>query len=127
MKIKGISAGTVAFLLELGRIKHPKEFLILLGADNGVITRNDFILLPGTIEGYHSASFPLDMVPLNLGHIGSAHSHPNGVISPSDADISFFSSTGSCHFIVGYPYEEGCWGCFNVDGTRRELAVIDDE
>lgn len=134
MKIIAISKRTLASLLELGRNSFkdpvtrrvPVEFLALISAKKGVI-QGDLYLLPGTIGGSETASFPLDMIPLNLGHVGSAHSHPNGVIRPSDADILFFSRTGPCHIIVGYPYEEGCWGCFNADGTRREIEVINDE
>jgi proteasome lid subunit RPN8/RPN11 len=125
MTIKGISYDTLALLLNMGHESHPREFAALLGSEEGIIRNVDII--PGTIGGSSSASVLFDMIPLNLGHIGSAHSHPNGVIRPSEADIKFFPRTGSCHIIVGYPYEEDCWGCFHADGTRRELTVIHDE
>lgn len=125
MKIKGIAAGTLSLLHTMGQEAHPREFAALLGEEDGVIRTIDII--PGTIGGYESASVIFEMIPLNLGHVGSAHSHPNGVIRPSEADIGFFSRTGSCHIIIGYPYEPDCWGCFRSDGTRIELEVIDDE
>ena len=124
-KIKGIAADTLTLLLTMGRESHPREFAALVGADNGVI--RDVDIIPGTIGGSQSASVLFDMIPINLGHIGSAHSHPNGVLHPSDADIGFFSHSGIYHIIIGYPYEQDCWRCFNADGTACDLAVIADD
>lgn len=125
MKIKGIAADTLALLLTMGRESHPREFAALLGSDEGVI--RDIDIIPGTIGGSQSASVIFEMIPLNMGHIGSAHSHPSGAIRPSEADISFFSRTGSCHIIVGYPYEQDCWRCFHSDGSQIDLPVIADD
>ncbi len=125
MKIKGIAADTLALLLTMGRESHPREFAALLGAEEGVI--RDVDIIPGTIGGSQSASVIFEMIPINMGHIGSAHSHPSGAIRPSEADISFFSRTGSCHIIIGHPYEDDCWGCFHSDGSRIDLPVITDD
>jgi len=125
MNIKGISADTLSLLLVMGQESHPREFAALLSAEDGVIRNVDII--PGTIGGSTSASVLFEMVPLNVGYIGSAHSHPSGAIRPSEADIAFFSRTGSCHIIVGYPYGQNDWGCFRADGTRIDLEVIPDE
>lgn len=122
MKISAIHRNTLDLLLEMGRGSHPREFAALLGSDNGVIT--DVNLIPGTIGGEASASVPFEMVPLHLGIVGSAHSHPNGVIRPSDADIRFFAVSGSCHIIVGYPYGPDDWQSFYADGTPVRLTVI---
>ena len=122
MNIIGIDADALTLLLTMGRESHPREFAALLEPEDGVI--RDISIIPGTIGGSESASVLSDMIPISLGHVGSAHSHPNGVIRPSDADISFFSRMGSHHIIVGYPYQEGCWGCFRPDGTRMDLPVI---
>lgn len=125
MNIKGIAEDTLTLLLTMGRESHPHEFAALLSPDDGII--RDIDIIPGTIGGSQSASVLFEMIPLNLGHIGSVHSHPNGVIRPSDADIDFFSRAGSYHIIVGYPYEQDCWGCFRSDGTPVELPVIPHE
>ena len=125
MNIRGISAGSIALLLAMGREAHPREFAALLGSDDGII--RDVNIIPGTVGGSDSASVLFDMIPLSLGHIGSAHSHPNGVIRPSEADIRFFSHAGTYNIIVGYPYEQNNWGCFLPDGTRMDLPVIADD
>jgi proteasome lid subunit RPN8/RPN11 len=125
MNITGIADDTIALLLAMGRDAHPNEFAALLRPDEGIIRQVDII--PGTVGGSSSASVLFDMIPLSLGYVGSAHSHPNGVIRPSEADIGFFSRAGSYNIIVGYPYDAGCWGCFRPDGTRVDLPVITHE
>ena len=126
MKIKGIAAEILDSLLEMGKGSHPREFAAFLPAEDGVICGEPYII-PGTIGGSQSASVLFEMIPLNVGYIGSAHSHPSGAIRPSEADLSFFSRTGSCHIIVGHPYGQDDWGCFHADGTRIDLGVIPDE
>lgn len=126
MNIKGISVDTITSLLALGKGSHPREFLALLKVNSETIIE-DLYILPGTIGGRESAILQFDMIPLGLGHVGSAHSHPNGVISPSDADIRFFPHAGTYNIIVGYPYEKEDWACFRPDGTRMDLPVISDE
>jgi proteasome lid subunit RPN8/RPN11 len=81
-------------------------------------------LLPGTITGSSSASIIFDMMPLDTHLAGSAHSHPNGVCRPSDADINFFPRAGRYHIIIGAPYREGDWRCFTADGEPCKLEVI---
>ena len=106
----------------MGQGSHPREFAALLTAELGVIS--DIHLIPGSIGGEASAQVPFEMVPLNLKVIGSAHSHPNGALCPSDADIRFFSVSGSRHIIVGEPYGPDDWRCFYPDGTPVNLEVV---
>jgi proteasome lid subunit RPN8/RPN11 len=65
------------------------------------------------------------MMPLDTHLAGSVHSHPNGVIIPSDADLGFFPRTGRYHIIVGFPYEEDDWRCFSANGTPFDLGVVE--
>lgn len=109
-------------LLAMGRGSHPREFAALLSAESGIIS--DIYQIPGSIGGEASAQVPFEMVPLNLNIVGSAHSHPNGVLRPSDADIRFFSVSGSRHIIVGDPYGPDDWRCFYPDGTPVTLEVV---
>ena len=123
MNISGIHRSTLDLLLAMGQGSHPREFAALLSAEAGIIS--DVNLIPGSIGGEASAQVPFEMVPLHLGIIGSAHSHPTGAIWPSDADIRFFGVSGSCHIIVGYPYGPDDWRCFYPDGTSRSLEVVE--
>jgi proteasome lid subunit RPN8/RPN11 len=123
MKVRGIRAGVVQVLLEMGLRAHPHEFASLLREENGVIHEVD--LLPGTLGGEHHATMHLDMMPLDTHVAGSAHSHPNGLLRPSSADLAFFSRAGRYHIIVGYPYHQENWRCFLTDGRPYVLEVME--
>lgn len=122
MKIRGIRSELLILLLELGRTSHPNEFVALLREREGII--EEMNMLPGTTSGENSASLLFDMMPLDTHLAGSAHSHPNGVLCPSDADMNFFPRSGKYHFIIGYPYRESDWKCFSPDGTPQRIEVI---
>lgn len=122
MTIRGIRLALLDLLLELGRESHPREFAGVLREEGGIIS--EFTLLPGTVTGSGSATLFLDMMPLDTHVAGSVHSHPNGVLSPSQADLSFFPRTGRYHLIVGYPYSRDSWRCFRADGSPASLEVV---
>lgn len=122
MTIQGISEELLNVLLHLGKEHHPNEFVAVLRERDGII--RDFDLVPGTISGECSASFLIDMLPLDIHQAGSAHSHPNGVLSPSPADLRFFPKVGRYHVIAGYPYGRNDWACYTADGTPVRLEVL---
>lgn len=122
MKYRAIREELLNLLLEIGRSQHPKEFVAILTGREGVL--EELELVPGTIVARTSAAFSPSMLPLNPGVAGSAHSHPNGVLRPSNADLRFFPTVGSTHLIVGYPYGTGDWRAFYADGTVAPLEVM---
>ena len=122
MRIRGIRKDLLLLLLQIGKEQHPQEYAGLLLENEGII--EELNLLPGTTSTSVSASLHLDMMPLDTHLAGSAHSHPNGVLRPSDADLSFFPRTGRYHIIVGYPYMSGDWQCFLVSGNPAALEVV---
>jgi proteasome lid subunit RPN8/RPN11 len=123
MKILGIRQDLLSLLLQMGRENHPNEFAGVIRESDGVM--EELNLLPGTIGREDSASIFYDMMPLDTHVAGSAHSHPNGVIRPSDADLNFFPRTGRYHLIIGYPYRKNDWRCFTADGQPFNLEVIE--
>jgi proteasome lid subunit RPN8/RPN11 len=122
MQIRGIRKDLLMLLLAVGIERHPFEYAGLLRESDGVI--DELTLLPGTTSNHSSASLFLDMMPLDLHVAGSVHSHPTGILSPSDADLSFFPRTGGYHVIVGFPYDYQSWACFRADGTRISLEAV---
>ena len=122
MNIRGIRQDLIRLLLQMGRESHPNEFVALITEKDGIM--NEVNLLPGTIAGSDSAALLYDMMPLDTHLAGSAHSHPNGVLAPSAADVGFFPRTGRFHIIIGFPYRRKDWRCFTVDGTPCDLEVI---
>ena len=123
MKIRGIRQDLLTLLLQMGRESHPNEFAAIIREEDGIM--EELNLLPGTVGREDSASVFYDMMPLDTHVAGSAHSHPNGVIRPSDADLSFFPRTGRYHLIIGYPYRKNDWRCFTADGQPCDLEVIE--
>lgn len=108
--------------LACARSSYPKEFGgILRSEEPGVIT--DLLLLPGTTSGTRHANFQLYMLPVDLGVMGTVHSHPSGALHPSDADLMLFRHWGRRHLIVGYPFGIGSWRAYDGNGEETHLAV----
>ncbi len=124
MQIKGIASDTLDFILGVSSSMAPEEFAGLLQEKNGVIT--EVLILPGTESSDTNAVLRLFMMP-NIKAIGSVHSHPGPNRRPSEADLRLFSKTGSCHIIVGSPYNRQSWTCYDREGNVRELPVLDVE
>ncbi len=100
----------------------PNEFAGLLQADKEIIT--EVLVIPGTEASRMSALIRLYMLP-NISVVGSIHSHPSANIMPSQQDLIFFARTGDYNIIVGPPFTERSWACYNVLGERRSLPVLD--
>jgi proteasome lid subunit RPN8/RPN11 len=109
-------------LLEMGRASFPDEFIVMLGTERNMITT--VYPIAGTMVTNKSAIILRDMIPLGMQIAGTAHSHPNGVLWPSNADLQTFAETGPCHIIVGDPFEANSWLCFDRDGRERSLEVV---
>lgn len=124
MQIKGIARDTLNFILEASKSMAPQEFAGLLQEKDGIIT--EVLILPGTESSDSNAVFRLYMMP-NIKAAGSVHSHPGPNHSPSQADLHLFSKTGNCHIIVGRPYNNQSWTCYNREGKVIELSVLDVE
>jgi len=122
MQIRGIRDDLLDLLLRLGSESHPDEFVAVLKEEDGVIS--ELNLLPGTVSNEYSAHLLFDMMPLDTHVAGSAHSHPNGGLQPSNADLRFFPRIGRYHVIVGYPYTRSNWRCYRADGSPEQLEVI---
>ena len=123
-KVQGIARDTLDFILEASKSTMPHEFAGLLQADKEIIT--EVLVIPGTESSRMSALVKLYMLP-NISIVGSVHSHPSANIMPSQQDLIFFSKTGDYNIIVGPPFTEQSWACYNVLGQRRNLPVLDVE
>lgn len=122
MQIRGIARDLLFLLLEVGKDRHPYEFAGVIREEGGLL--QELFLLPGTVSSEESASLFYDMMPLDPHVAGSAHSHPNGVLSPSAADLSLFPRVGRFHLIVGFPYTPVDWRCYRANGDPVTLEVI---
>lgn len=121
--IWGIRARTLRMILEASRETYPNEFSATLRAEDGII--NEVLLLPGTLQGQTSAILRLHMLPIDYTVVGSVHSHPSGVIEPSDADLQLFEKFGKVHIIVGSPFDMRSWRAFDFRGDLIRIEVVD--
>jgi proteasome lid subunit RPN8/RPN11 len=130
--VLGIAEDTVEFAMEAAEDSHPDEYLGLLRAtpatdldyaDEGYVI-TDVLMVPGTETNPVSATFNSSQVPNDMRTVGSVHSHPNGVLAPSDADRAMFGK-GEVHVILGAPYDRNCWRAFDHEGEPRSLDVLD--
>ncbi|MES3517104.1 MAG: Mov34/MPN/PAD-1 family protein [Natronomonas sp.] len=133
-EIIGIADDALDFALQASEDTHPNEYMgqlrgedarkLGLDRDGTVIT--DVLIAPGTKSNQVSAEFKPTYMPNDLKSVGSIHSHPNGVLRPSDTDLATFSR-GKVHIIVGAPYRRTDWQAFDRDGEPTQLDVLDVE
>ncbi len=133
-EILGIARDTLQFALEASEETHPNEYMGFLRGEDArkfgfektgqIIT--DVLVIPGTESDPSSATVQSNMVPNDLRAVGSVHSHPNGVLRPSNADLGTFTK-GDVHIIIGAPYRWGDWKAFDSGGKPRSLDVLDVE
>lgn len=131
-EILGIAEETLAFAREAAENTHPDEYMGLLrgedaqslGLEESGTVITEVLVIPGTESSPVSATVQTSMVPNDRHTAGSIHSHPNGVLRPSDADIATFGK-GSVHIILGAPYGPNDWRAFDRKGEPTELSVLD--
>jgi proteasome lid subunit RPN8/RPN11 len=133
-EVLGIAESALTFALEASRDSHPNEYMGLLrgedarklGLDQHGTVLTDVLVIPGTESNSVSATVKTSMIPNDVRAAGSIHSHPNGVLRPSDADLATFGK-GQVHIIVGAPYERPDWQAFDQEGRPMKLPVLDIE
>ncbi|WP_458204967.1 Mov34/MPN/PAD-1 family protein [Haladaptatus sp. NG-SE-30] len=133
-EILGIAEDALVFALEASRDSHPNEYMGFLrgesasrlGLDREGTVITDVLVMPGTESNSVSATVRTSTVPNDLRAVGSVHSHPNGVLRPSDADLATFGQ-GDVHIIIGAPYDHDNWKAFDRNGDPRTLDVLDVE
>jgi proteasome lid subunit RPN8/RPN11 len=133
-EVVGIAEDALDFALEASAETHPNEYMGLLraedasrlGLDRDGVVVTDVLVIPGTTSNSVSATVRTNQIPNDRDAVGSVHSHPNGVLQPSDADLATFGS-GRVHIIIGAPYGPDDWRAFDRDGKRRRLDVLDVE
>ena len=109
-------ASVINSLLSYARNSHPNEGILLLRGEisKDEIMVKEVVIPPLATHGRSFSSFPLHMLPLDLSIIGTAHSHPSGVLRPSLEDLTHFYSR--IMVIMAYPYS-----------TEKNIAVFDKE
>lgn len=127
----GIAAETLEFVLNSAADTHPNEYMGMLRGtpaeeldlDRRGIVITDVMVIPGTKSSPVKAEVKSWMVPNDTAAVGSVHSHPNGVLRPSDEDLATFGK-GEVHLILGAPYGRTDWRAFDNQGEETSLPVL---
>jgi len=93
-------------ILTYAKMFHPREGILLLRGkkEKGRILITDV----------------MHMLPIDFTIMGTAHSHPSGVLKPSRADLNNFY--GRIMVIAAYPYRaERDIGVFDRSGNRNRI------
>lgn len=120
-----IAQNVVDGLLSYCNNLHPREGVLLVRGIslNKEIRINALMIPPLPIHSESYSSFPIHMLPLDTSILGTAHSHPNGVLRPSLEDLNNYF--GKVMIIVGFPYRnEFDIEVFDREGNRAEYAII---
>jgi len=115
-------------VLNHARFVHPKEGILLLKGR----VKKDRVLVdeievpPLAVHSRNFANFPLHMLPIDFSIVGTAHSHPSGVLRPSIGDLNNFF--GMIMIIAAYPYiSERQMAVFDRDGRTLGYEIADRE
>ncbi len=133
-EILGIAESALEFARAASEEAHPNEYMGMLrgeeasklGVDESGTVLSEVLVLPGTKSNSVSAEFKPIHAPNDLSAAGSVHSHPNGVLRPSQADLATFDRN-HVHIIIGAPYGPDDWQAFDRDGEPIDLPVLETE
>jgi proteasome lid subunit RPN8/RPN11 len=101
----------------------PDEFLCFLGGNTQKQEIIEIIFLPNQSDE-SSTSINMNAFPSDATIIGSAHSHPNSSILPSNADKKFFKRF-KINIIIGLNKFETRIGFYNEKTNKIEVKIID--
>jgi proteasome lid subunit RPN8/RPN11 len=114
-------------ILTYAKVLHPKEGILLLRGRNSKNTLliDEVVIPPFAVHGTGFSRFPVHMLPADFSIVGTAHSHPSGILSPSIGDLNNFY--GKVMIITGHPYHsEQHIAIFNNDGKILKFKVFDN-
>ena len=130
MPVKSVvfNRDVVDSILSYSQMAHPREGILLLRGRTrkGVVEVDGVVIPPSAIHGSGFSSFSWWMVPIDLGYVGVAHSHPSGNASPSHQDV--LHVTGRIMVIAGAPYsDQSCLKVYNTSGEPVPYEVREKE
>jgi proteasome lid subunit RPN8/RPN11 len=111
-------------LLTYSQMAYPNEGILLLRGKkrNEVVEVSGVMVPPAAVHARSYSSFSWFMLPVDMSYVGVAHSHPSGVVRPSQEDM--LHASGSVMVIVGYPFSGADRiGVFDKDGNPLPFQV----
>jgi len=123
-----IGRSVIDSILSYAKAAYPREAILLLNGKSGSdgILINGVEIPPLASHGYGFATFPLHMLPIDFSVVGTAHSHPSGVLRPSVEDLNNFY--GRIMVIAAFPYEtEQDIAAYDGNGDQVRFGIIEDQ
>jgi proteasome lid subunit RPN8/RPN11 len=121
-KLWKIKKSLLEDLIEASNKYYPDEFMCFLSGNKKTQEVKEIVFLP-TTNGKNFASINTNIIPFDPEIIGSVHSHPNGVASPSTADKTFFRNY-KLNIIIGTGNETKT-AFFNNQGHPEKIEILD--
>lgn len=99
-----IKRSVIESVLSYAKACHPREGILLLRgkAKKDTIEVNEVVIPPLSVRSRSFSSFPAHMLPIDLSIVGTAHTHPSGILKPSAEDLNNFY--GRIMIIAAFPY-----------------------
>ena len=123
-----LARSVIDSVLNYSKGAYPNEAILLLTGKNNEdrIVIDGIEVPPLAVHGASFSEFPLHMLPMDFSLMGTAHSHPSGVLQPSTPDMNNFY--GRLMMIAAHPYEtESDLAVFNSHGRSVKYQVIEDK
>jgi proteasome lid subunit RPN8/RPN11 len=115
-KVVFINQSVIDSILSYAKACHPNEGVLLMRGRTrkDKIVIDEVVIPPLAVHGQGFSNFPLHMLPIDFSIVGTAHSHPSGVLHPSIGDLNNFY--GRIMIITAFPYE-----------TNQDILVLNGE
>ncbi len=123
-----IDRSVIDSILTYAKIQYPREgILVFRGSmDRNEIHINEVVVPPQAVHGHGFSGFPLHMLPMDFSLMGTAHSHPSGVLRPSVAGLNHFY--GRILVITAYPYDsEKQIAVYDREGNAIKYEIVNEE
>ena len=103
---------------------HPNEIVVLLRGkrESKELIITEYLIPPFAFGTRNLASFPSHMLPMDLTIIGTAHSHPSGLLNSSVND--FHNFYGRVMMIIAPPYDQLNLVIYNKKGETLRVELI---
>ena len=119
-----IKREVLEMILGSARALHPRETVFLLRGqlNRNTVSISEVLVPPSATYGKGFAAFPAHMLPIDFSIVGTAHSHPSGIPTPSSED--FNRSMGRIILIVVFPYQKRSdVAAYDREGVKLKLQV----
>jgi proteasome lid subunit RPN8/RPN11 len=111
-------------VFEGARRLYPREIILLLRGKKkkNLVEVSEVVVPPMATHGLGFAHIPIHMLPMDFSVVGTVHSHPSGILTPSHTDLNHVF--GVVLMIIGPPFvDERNVAVYNRSGERLTLQI----